>query len=80
MKEIFKSFKEGQELFGETISAIINLILLSIIYILGVGLTSIFAKIFGKYFLDLKINKNTDSYWESLNLSKQPRETYYRQF
>ena len=77
-KEFWLGFKEGQKLFGENIAVIINSILLTFVYILGVGLTSIFAKIFNKHFLDLTINKET--YWTSLNLSKKPMEEYYRQF
>mgnify|MGYP001558381624 CR=1 FL=1 len=77
-KEFLLGYKEGQKLFGENIAVIINSILLTFVYILGVGLTSIFAKIFNKHFLDLTINKET--YWTSLNLSKKPMEEYYRQF
>ncbi|MDP2926033.1 MAG: hypothetical protein Q8N99_06685 [Nanoarchaeota archaeon] len=79
IKEFFIGFKHGQKLFGESLSVIVNTLLLIIVYIIGVGLTSIFAKICKKHFLDLKpINK--ESYWEEFNLSKKPLEEYYRQF
>ncbi len=78
-KEFFRGLKEGQKNFGEDIAQIINLILLSIVYIIGVGITSIVAKIFGKHFLKLKIDKNKESYWEGLQLSGK-KEDYYRQF
>ena len=69
---------DGSKVFGELISAIINLLLLSFVYFVGVGLTSIFAKVFGKNFIDNK--KVKGSYWEELNLTTRPFEEYYRQF
>lgn len=79
MNEFFKGLKEGFKEFSSNISIIINTILLSIVYLIGVGITSIFAKLIGKHFLDIK-HKNVDSYWSDLNLSKEPIENYYRQF
>ena len=64
--------------FGQNISMLVNTILLSVVYFIGVGLTFIFAKIFRKHFLELKLKK--DSYWSDLNLSKKKIEEYYRQF
>ena len=78
LKEMFDEFMEGSKMFGEYISAIINLLLLSIVYFIGFGLTSISAKVFGKSFIDEKATK--DSYWEELNLTTQPFKEYYRQF
>lgn len=78
LKEMFDEFMEGSKIFGEHISAIINLLLLSIVYFVGFGLTSISAKVFGKNFIDEKVTKN--SYWEELNLTTQPFKEYYRQF
>lgn len=79
--EFFKEIKEGMKDFGETISIIINSILLLIVYILGVGLTSIIAKfLFGKHFLETEILRERKSYWSNLNLTKKNQEEYYRQF
>lgn len=44
MKQFFKGFKD----FGHIITNTINFILLTIVYILGIGLTSILSKIFKK--------------------------------
>lgn len=79
-KEFFVGFKEGQKKFGESIAIIVNSIVLSIVYFLGIGLTSIIMKFFGSNFLELNINKNSKTYWEALNLNKRPIEEYYRQF
>lgn len=79
IREFFSGFKQGQKYFGETISIIINSILLFFVYFIGVGIPSILAKIFRKKFLDIKV-KNEQTYWKPLNLSKKPKEAYYRQF
>jgi len=78
LKEMFDEFIEGSKMFGELISAIINLLLLSIVYFIGFGLTSISAMALGKKFIDDKATK--DSYWEELNLTTQSFKEYYRQF
>ncbi len=76
----FKEFKQGQKSFGDSIAALVNSILLSFVYFIGVGGTSILAKIFGKHFLDLKINKQSQTYWEELGLEKKNKGDYYKQF
>jgi len=75
-----EELKEGQKEFGHDISAIINSALLTFVYVFGVGLTSLTAKIFGKKFIDLRIEKKNKTYWEDLNLGKKTKEEYYRQF
>ena len=78
-KEFFAGFKEGQKNFGESIAVIINSIVLSIVYFIGIGLTSVIMKLLGNTFLELEVNKNSKTYWEELNLNKKPIEEYYRQ-
>jgi hypothetical protein len=78
LKQVFDEFMEGSRMFGELISTVINSLLLSFVYLIGVGLTSIFALVFGKKFIDEKSLK--DSYWEKLNLTTQPFKEYYKQF
>ncbi|MBS3126403.1 hypothetical protein J4453_03125 [Candidatus Woesearchaeota archaeon] len=74
----FKGFKKGVKMFGQNIGVIVNTALLAIVYIIGVGITSIIAKLFRKHFLDLKHSPH--SYWSDLNLKKKPMKDYYRQF
>jgi len=78
LKQFFNGFQKGVKGFSNNISTIINFFLLSIVYLIGVGATSIIAKIFGKHFLNMKRKKC--SYWHDLNLKKKPIEEYYRQF
>ena len=78
LKQFFRGFKKGMADFGYNIALIINTVLLTIVYLLGVGLTSIFAKALRKHFLEMKLSN--DSYWSDLNLKKKSMEGYYRQF
>jgi hypothetical protein len=76
----FKGIGEGFKEFGQNITLIVNTLLLFLVYILGVGLTSLAAKLFRKHFLDKKVSKKQKTYWKTLNLKKKNIETYYRQF
>lgn len=76
LKGVTTGFKE----FGEVIAWLVSFVLLSLVYFLGVGTTSLLAKIVGKHFLNTKEQKNKKTYYEELNLSKEPKDSYYRQF
>lgn len=80
LNQFFQGFKKGTKDFGHNISTIINSVLLSIVYIIGVGLTSVIAKLVGKHFLDTKTSEKADTYWTDLDLKKKSIEDYYRQF
>jgi len=80
VKPFVKGVKKGFKDFGLGITAIVNAILLTLVYVIGVGLTAIVAKIFGKHFMDVKKQKNIKTYWKELNLKKEPTDNYYRQF
>ena len=75
----WKDFIEGFGFYGKLISTIVNTVLLSLTYIIAVGLTALFAKLFKQHFMELKTNKEK-TYWKELNLKKKPLEKYYRQF
>ena len=80
IKPFFRGFKKGFNMFGETIATLVNSVLLFIVYVVGIGLTSLAAKLVKKRFLELKIEKDKESYWSDLNLKKEKIEKYYRQF
>ncbi len=69
IKKIFKTLKK-------IVSGLINSLLLLLVYFTAVALTSIFAKILGKKFLETKAKK---SYWQEMKLNTK-KEDYYRQF
>lgn len=77
---LFKSFLTGFKSFGANISVLVNFILLSLVYFLGIGVTAGAAKIFRKKFLDLGKHKDKSSYWLPLDLKTKGKEYYYKQF
>ncbi len=74
---LMKRMKEALISISKLISSVINSILLSIVYLIGVGSTSIIAKLSKKHFLDL--NESNGTYWKDLNLKKKQIKNYYRQ-
>ena len=75
-----KGFKNGFKDFGHLINNIINIILLTILYFVAIGPTSIILKLFKKKLLILNKNKNLSTYWNDYDLKTEPEENYYRQF
>ncbi len=78
MSSFFRGAKRGFSVFGHNLSLIVNSVLLTPVYFVGVGLTSVFAKLAKKHFLITGKEKKT--YWSELNLKKRPVDEYYRQF
>lgn len=76
----FSGFRRGMKQFGSTISVLVNSILLLLAYLFGIGLPALVAKITGKHFLELRLNKEAKSYWSDLNLKRRPIKEYYRLF
>jgi len=79
IKDFFRGFREGFKGFAFKVTDAINFVLLFFVYFIGVGITSIIAKIFGKHFLDLKF-KDKKSYWVKRKLESRAIERYYKQF
>lgn len=80
MHSFFEGFKAGQKKFGEPMATVINSLLLSIVYFIGVGATSLIAKTFGKKFLDLRKDANAKTYWVDMSSAKKTKADYYSQF
>ena len=78
--QFINGFKEGQKEFGETIGIIVNSVLLTIVYFVGVGFTFVVSRIFKKRFLDVKLFRDNKTYWSDLNLRKKNINEHYRQF
>jgi len=79
MRTFFNGFKAGFQDFGHNISGLVNSILLSAVYVFGVGLTSVAARLFGKRFLVTEPSDD-ETYWQDLNLETKKMEDHYRQF
>ena len=69
-----KEFHHGLKEFSKSISTLVNSILLSIVYIIGVGITSLANKRIRKELLELKPKEK--SYWSEFKQSNK----HYRQF
>ena len=76
----FADIKEGFKLYGEVIATVVNSVLLTIVYVIGVGLTSIFTKVIGKKFLEMKIDDSSETYWNELNIGDEDMDSHYKQF
>ena len=79
LKKIWNTVKSFFEPFANAMSDIVNFILLSAVYFIGIGPVSLFAKLFGRHFLDLK-KQNKMSNWHVHKLTKQAFVKYYGSF
>lgn len=75
-----KGIKEGFKDLPLAINNIINTILLTILYFIGIGPIAIVMKLGKKRLLLTYKEKEKNSYWLDYNLTKEKEENYYRQF
>lgn len=75
LKIFIKYFKK----FNLFLTKAINTILLSIVYFVGIGITSVIGKIFHKRFLDMEL-KEKKTYWIEIEDREKTREDYKRMF
>ncbi|MBU1118954.1 hypothetical protein KKH43_03680 [Patescibacteria group bacterium] len=76
--EFFKNYKKGLHFFGESISAIVSSVLLTFVYIVGVGCTAVVARVARKRFIDYNLDKKT--FWKEVDSREKTKEEYLRQF
>jgi len=77
MKGFLSGFKEGMAAFGELVATVVNTVLLSIVYAIGVGMTKVIALVQGRRLLEKELGE--ESYWEDLKI-KEGDDSYYRMF
>ncbi|MBS3083554.1 hypothetical protein J4423_02010 [Candidatus Pacearchaeota archaeon] len=80
LKSIINEFHQGQKMFGEDIARLVNSVLLTVVYFIGVGITWILTCFNKEEILELKINPGAGTYWKDINLTTKPIKEYYRQF
>lgn len=73
MRNIFKSLLDLFKRISLFIQFIINIILLTFVYFIGIGIVSLFAKISNKKFLD---SNNKCTYWREYRENK----SHYKMF
>jgi hypothetical protein len=78
---LWRGLRAGFRAFGDDIATLINTLLLLVVYIVGVGVTSIIAKLTGKRFLKRKIaSVGAKTYWNDIKDEKPELDTHFRQF
>ena len=55
-------------------------VILTVLFCLVVTPTGILARMFGKHFLDIKFDRNVDSYWIARKSAAVERKSYENQF
>ena len=75
--KFFKGLKAGFGTIPHFVSKVVNFILLSIVYLVGLGPVAIIGKLTGKSYLDLKKSGST---WVDRSKDKKNEEDIYRQF
>ena len=74
-----KGFGNGFRKFGLSVAEIVNAVLLTIMYVVGVGLAALLVRLSGKSLLNLG-RKKQKSYYGEKNIGSEEMEEYYRQF
>lgn len=72
---VLDGFKE----FGEIFPSILNFIILTVIYFVGIGFSSVLKLVLRKEFMELKTDKKKKSYWEDLNIGKN-KDNIFKQY
>ncbi|HZX11909.1 MAG TPA: hypothetical protein VFE88_00425 [Candidatus Nanoarchaeia archaeon] len=82
IKLFFSGWKQGMHTFGETIAVIINTLLLTVIFVVGIGFVAVCAKIGRKRFLNMKNSeKEKETYWEEVKIGgEKNKEEYLKPF
>lgn len=74
------ALRHGIELFGALINNVVVWAALFVVYVVGIGVTALFARLAGKKFLEIGIDHTDESWWKPLNQSTESRERYFDMF
>lgn len=73
-----KGIKHGFRQFADMVAFLVNTLLLTVVYVVGVGPTALVARLRGKKFMELETDNKQKSYWEK---HMEPKtEDYFRMF
>ncbi|GEM_PF-2896375 len=76
----FKEFKRGFHAFGLSVNKVVSFIMLTFVYFIGIGVTSVLGKIFRKSFLPKMKNQSSSlpsthqTFWFDINISPDIEE------
>lgn len=79
-RQFLKGFIKGFKDFGENMADLINMLILLLVYVLGVGLSALLVRFLRKDLLDRAPSLAKKTYWVPLDLKQNEVENYYRQF
>jgi len=80
MKSFINEFKNGTRYFAESISFLVNSFLFSFVYIIGIGLTSLFLKILGRHTMNINRFERVTFWQKRTEESGTNINIYYNQF
>lgn len=79
MRIFIRGFKKGFSAHGKNLALLVSSLMLSFVYVFGIGMTAMFAKITKKKLIDVGPGKKK-SYWAKIRLSTERLDNYYKQF
>ncbi len=80
IKQLFNGFKKGFGSAGHLVSNIVNTILLLIVYVLGIGIISLYFNLKKKDLLNLKTKTVNESYWQDKKNRNKTKEDSLKPF
>ena len=80
VKGFFGKIFGAIKFFGEKVATAVNYILLTIVYVLGISVTWLIAKVLRKRFLELKPSRYKKSYWSDVEQVDYTKKENYRSF
>jgi hypothetical protein len=80
LREFGSGWLAGFRKVGESVAVVVNAVLLSIAYVVGVGPIAVIGKLSRKRWLDVRFKSADESYWEEHVLSTEAMDKYRRQF
>lgn len=69
----------GVEEFGHDVNTLIISVLLTFVYVFGVGVTALIARFVGRSFLDVTFQKEIGSYWRRWDVGRHRVNRFWRQ-
>jgi hypothetical protein len=80
MKKFYSAIKRMWMLFSQTFGKVNTILLLSLVYLIVIGLMSLVTRLFRKDFLRKKMEIDLASYWQIKQSSEQTLDRHRFQF
>jgi hypothetical protein len=80
MKSFFRTIKRVWLLFAQILGKVNTILLLSLIYLVVIGIMSLIVRLFRKDLLRKEMDFDQESYWQTRETSEQTLDRYKYQF